>query len=234
MTEEEFFTLIGTRLAENLVEGDLELKNKRYAFNTAKTVMKQYGNIDYNRKLMFLQAQSNTNEYTLNIKPEGLSTFGNIEEDPVAMGLFRDTVGTFSTYHKSSMIEYTISRSELESWKDLFGTDDIPFRYNPYTKKLQVYDQNVGDKMILDVIKEPADDEYRQMWFIQEWTFAECMTQLGIAYRRLGSVAGPDGSQVTLDGPQLIEQGRELKNQLREDIKNSVDGWDDSAPIISG
>jgi hypothetical protein len=86
---------------------------------------------------------------------------------------------------------------------------------------------------LLECYLNLSEKEYMQIDWIFRWALAELKHTLGIAYRKFQSLPSPTG-ETSLSGSEYIQEAKEEKEALMEDIVNGVDGADSYVEIRFG
>lgn len=236
MIEADFNSLMETLLGGNLVDVELTTTDYTAAFEMAKRVHQTKGNIGESKAFVTLDVTSGATTYTVDpsilritqiLKPGG-STF--YAENPFHRATLNDLINPLigggscgSDSNQFSVLNYDLTLGYLEQLEKL-SVKDVRFTYNRYNQSLLIEQQPVSDETwLMEAYLTLTDDLYRDMVWIQDWTLAELKIILGTAYRKFSSLNTPAG-EIALDGPELIQEGREDKERLLEDIANYVDG----------
>ena len=133
------------------------------------------------------------------------------------------TGGGLLTYDLYHQFDETVAR--------LFGRDII-FTWNTVTKEIKLHREvNGPEDVMLHVFHNKPDEvllkDYQAEPWIRDWALAESKMMLGRIRGKMSSVIGPQGG-VTLDGPQLIEEGRSEKEALMDQMAKYTAG---NAPL---
>ena len=106
----------------------------------------------------------------------------------------------------------------------MFG-GEIDFYYNTVTNKLTLVRRPLGtnETLLLQTYNLRPEvqllSDFRSMAFLKEYTYALCLSTLGQAREKFGSIIGPGGG-TSLNGSALKSEALELQNKLHEDIQN--------------
>lgn len=230
MTEEEFFDEIYTMLGDSMVDVELSERDLRVAFNRAKRTYKQMGPNNQSQGYFCVPVKKGVQEYHV---PAEINTIVKVirptlawnVDDPMAMAAYN----ALFFHHPSSIgtgdfITMEYMYQNLEIWRR-YTAHDVDFHHNPrmgIVRFLQV--PKVDEQWYLECYSDSPDDIYRGVLWVQNWTLAEAKKILGGAYRKMGGVAGPDGSTMNIGGDQLIQEAQEEMRLLLEDIQNGVAG----------
>lgn len=100
---------------------------------------------------------------------------------------------------------------------------NLAFSWNENTRELVIHRQLLQqrERVILEVSMErPSADLINDRWtrnWIQDWTYAECLEQLGMIRTKFGSLPSATGS-LTLNGDSLLAKAAEMKEELLRQI----------------
>lgn len=249
MTFEDFADECMTALGGNLVDVELEEKDFRYAFKQAKKTFQQKGHNSYRRSFISIVAEKGVSTYDLPdkslgevdtivkiIRPNGAggsvgNPFQQVTYNDMMQGIGSGGSGCGSCGPNFLQYELTLQRIEM---MQRYAVNDIQFVHDKFKntiKLLKLPDRDAT--FLLDAYVNLADEEYMEILWIQMWTIAELKQILGTAYRKFNSLAAPTG-ETSLSGDQYIQESKEEKTQLLEDIENFVDGGSDYMEIRFG
>lgn len=129
------------------------------------------------------------------------------------------TGGNILTYDLYHQFNETISR--------MFGRE-IMFTWNAVSKEIKLHREIRGpEDVLLHAYHRKPDEiilaDYQAEPWIRDWALAESKIMLGRIRGKMSSIIGPQGG-VTLDGPQLIDEGTREKDELMEQMKRYVAG----------
>lgn len=81
--------------------------------------------------------------------------------------------------------------------------------------------------IVLNVVYSRTDAELIQdretSRFVEKWAMAESKIKLGYSYRKFGSIPGPGGG-LTLPGNELVQEGKEEKEKLEQELLDFLYG----------
>lgn len=129
------------------------------------------------------------------------------------------TGGGLLTYDLWHQFDETVAR--------LFGRDII-FTWNSVTKEIKLHrDVRGPEDVLLHVYHNKPEEvilsDYQAQPWIRDWGLAEAKIMLGRTRGKMSSIIGPQGG-VTLDGPQLIEEGNREKEDLMDQMSKYTNG----------
>lgn len=231
MTFDDFKEEILVSLGGNLVDVELEDIDYRVAFKKAKRTFIQKGANNMRREFMRLKVNTCQQAYML---PSNVDTIVKIVkpytgfqvDDPLYIAayneLFYDVVNN-SNYGGFDFLSYELALQKIETFHKYMAYE-TQFHHDKHRNTIQLLDKPEKDTVwLLDCYMNLTDEEYMDTTWIIEWAVAECMEILGRAYSKFSALPSPSGGEVSLGGNELIEQARQKKEQLIEDILN---GWD--------
>jgi len=237
MNDQDFQYEMETLLGGNLVDVELTEDDYDLAFQRAKRMMQQRGNNNLRRDFITIpivaetvtyQLPTNTDEIMQIIKPNGYST-----NDPFTEAAIQEIFGVTGGLTSQTLATYELSSQMLENLS-IYAVDAVPYHFDRIGKSIRfLKTPKVDQNWIADCYVHLADDEYRDIFWIQEWTLAELKIMLGRAYSKFASLSAPTG-ETSLQGDILVNEGREDKLNLIEDIKNHIDAAPTSLPILLG
>lgn len=129
------------------------------------------------------------------------------------------------------LLTYELYHQFNETVGKMFGREII-FNWNHVTKEIKMHREVSGpEDVMLHVFHEKPDDMlfsdvYAHPW-LRDWALAESKIMLGRIRGKMSSIIGPQGG-VTLDGPQLIQEGEAEKERLLEQMSKYTNG---NAPL---
>lgn len=235
MIDLDFYQELEGALGGYLVDVELTEDDYIRAFNQAKRMYKQKGNNNYRHKYSDLNVTTGVRNYPVDpsineiikiIKPGGLYT-----DNPFTIAAIQDMFNGVRS--DSGLATYELTSQMIENI-EIYTAHFTNFSFDRLNHTIELWDTPKTDETwILEVYVDLTDDEYRDVVWIYEWTLAELKITLGRAYSKFSTVGGPTG-ETSLNGDQLIQEGREDKDRLLEDIKNHVDGDMVGLPLLIG
>lgn len=240
----EFFEEVISTLGGNLVDVELCPSDLMNCFKKAKRTFIQKGHNSYRREFMVLDVDKNTTVYNL---PDVVDTVVKIVkpgsgwqlEDAFSMvaynELFSDILSGGGCCNRGGIdfLSYEFTLDRIERMRRI-AAYEIQFHHDKFRKTLTFLKRpEVNTKWLVECYTNLTDDEYRQIDWILRWTVAEAKHMLGMAYRKFSSLPGPTG-ETSLSGSEYIQEAKEEKEQLLEDILNFVDGESDYMEIRFG
>jgi len=228
-------------LGGSLIDVELVDADYQYAFDKAKRTFIQLGNNNLDRKFYPLSVTEGTSSYNLPsienidtvvriIKPRG----GLIANEPFSIATIQSLFGSFYASNQSNLFSYEMLTQYLDNIR-IYTADDIQFIYKKIKNfELTLLDPPKSDETwLIEVYADLSDDEYRDNLWVHEYSLAELKIILGRAYRKFQALSTPTG-ETSLDGDQLVQEGKEEKIELRERIGNYVDGAPAGGVIMIG
>jgi hypothetical protein len=105
-----------------------------------------------------------------------------------------------------------------------FAAQHVQFNHDVFSNKIKFFKQPQRDDVwFLDCYVELLPTELVQIDWVVRWTIAEAKIMLGAAYKKFSSLSGPTG-EFQLPGNELVQEGRDEKNDLLEEIAQGIDG----------
>lgn len=235
----DFKRYIMSRLGDNLVSVELTDEDIVPAFYHAKEEYKKRGSTPDRKQFVALDVERGKSVYDLPVDNiESIvwivQTQGGFRsEDPFHHAVINDFFfgnGNFSR----DMLVYDLTIQQIENLKR-YSAFHRQFIHHYYDNKIEFLKAPfANERWFLESYTNFSDNEFLDMTWIQDYTIAECKIILGRAYSKFSTLSTPAGD-VQLNGNELMQEGKDEKEQLIEDIRNFVDsgrpnGW----PIIMG
>lgn len=239
MTFEEFKDDILTQLGGNLVDVELEDKEIQLAFKKAKRTFQQKGHNSYRRA--FISLDVNKEQVTYQLPADVYTVVKAIKQsltfsvnDSYSLAAYNDMFGSKQSGNTGDYLSYEFTLQSIEMWRRYLAFD-VQFHFDEFAKTITFLKppEKTTDTWLIELYTNLTDEEYMDVLWIQEWAAAEAKQMLGMAYRKFSQLPGPDGS-VSLDGSSLIQEAKQEKEQLLEDILNGLDGASDYYEIRFG
>lgn len=234
MDFQSFKSDIITCLGGNLVDVELTDSDIVTAFNRAVATWEQKGNTNMSHTWLTLPVTTGQRVYTLIdgissvtrvIRP---STTGLSTDNPFHVAFIEDLYSGFDTNGSmgstgSQLMSYDLTLQLLENIEK-YSAYLQQFYYRRFTKEIELQTSPDSDDVwFLEVYKTLTDDQYRDVLWVHDWTLAECKIILGRAYSKFQSLSSPTGD-TSLNGDSLIQEGKDDKTQLLQDIADYTDG----------
>lgn len=130
---------------------------------------------------------------------------------------------------------YDFSFQYQELVARMFGRDII-FQFNPVTKKL-VLDRDIrgNEEVLIHVFQnlpEPMLFQKQQSYpWLRDWALSEAMIMLGRNRNKFATLPGPQGT-FSMDGQQMLADGQQLQQELKERLRKYEDGSQPLGMII--
>lgn len=239
MNREDFIDEIIGSLGGTIVDVELEPTDIDRCFRKAKRMFIQKGHNSYRRQFLSLDVSRDQTVYPI---PESVDTiikiikptYGWTTEDPFAMATYNDVfTNSFSGTGSADFLSYELTLQLVERWQR-YTVYDSQFSHDKFRNELTLLRKpERTTKWLVECYSNLEDTEYYDINWIIQWTVAEAKEMLGIAYRKLGSVAGPTG-ETQLSGSEYIQEAKQEKEALLLDIENFTDGAADYMEIRFG
>ena len=111
-----------------------------------------------------------------------------------------------------------------ETYEKIFA-GNIMFTWDEASRELIILRRllQAQERVVLEVVMEREEqelinDRWTKMW-IQDWTYADCLEQLGLIRSKYGTLPGANGG-ITLNGDSLLAMASEKKTELRRQIND--------------
>lgn len=144
----------------------------------------------------------------------------------MAAGSEHGVYGLF-TYHAVAQYQEVVGR--------MFG-EHIVYHYEPGDQRLTIFtlpktEETFGlEVSVVKPLHYLLRDHFARDW-IREWTLAECMTILGEKYRKFITAPGAQAG-TALKGGDLVNDAKEMKDKLKQDLLDFSDGGDAIMPFF--
>lgn len=221
---------VKTQLGANLIDVELTPEDYAYALQKAFTRYRAKSVNAIEESFLFLDLIEDTNIYRLPNDVMGVTAIRRRSLGPiVGSGAELDPFAlSYSNMYllannKLGIATYELFTEYIETVGKILGFY-TNFKYNEVTKELYIFQRPHGRETVLLEIsnKRPDEmllrDEFAMPW-IREWAVTEAQMILGQAYRKVGTVPGPNGGTV-LPGEQLIQEAKLKQQELIETILN--------------
>lgn len=241
--EEVITTLGGTLVDVELVESDIKICLKK-----AIRTFKQKGHNNFRRQFLALPVEVDTQIYPLPdspridtvvkiMRPDRETGFNST--DPLSIALYDQLFGNVlggghcGTCRQADFLTYELAL-QLQDMRSRYAAFETQFHHDKFNNTIEFYNNPRADATwIVECYTDLTEEEYMDVDWIIRWTVAEAKEMLGLAYRKFGSLPGPNG-ETSLDGNSLIQDAKTEKEALIEDILNFVDGDIDFMEIRFG
>jgi len=249
-TFEEFKEELMIALGGNLIDVELEDKDYRYAFKRAIAKFVQHGNNSYRKAFLPIEVDKSTILYQL---PEANEDNGRVDtivkvvkasggwniDDPFSIVAYNDMFNGVGTSNggcagcSTNFLQYELTMQQIENAKR-YMVYDTQFIHDKFKNTIMFLKKpELKTVWLLECYLNLTEKEYMNIDWVFRWTLAELKHTLGIAYRKFQSLAAPTG-ETTLSGSEYIQEAKEDKERLMEDIQNGVDGNDSYVEIRFG
>lgn len=247
LTQDFIDEIIGT-LGGTLVDVELETPDIELCFKKAKRIFKQKGHYGYHREFYTLPVSKGETAFDVPAEIEDIvkiikPSLGSMNpmmasiEDPMSMVMYNNIFyGTPSMggCQRADFISFELALQMAET-RTRYSAYEVQFSHDKFGNKLKVFKPAEKDgTWLLEAYRDLGDDEYQSIDWIIRWTVAEAKEMLGIAYRKFSNgIPGPMG-EAGLNGDSYIQEAKQEKEQLLEDILNFTDGATDYMEIRFG
>jgi len=236
----EFATDITTALSGNLADVELTQSDWDFAFDKSKRTFQQRANNNLDKKFYPLAVTANNRSYVIPaeenidtiirfIKPR--STFS--PNDPFSIASINQLFGNQFSGTSSGLLTYELGMQMLDN-VNIYIANDTDFIWKKRNNSLTLLDTPKTDgTWLVECYADLSDAEYEEVLWIRNFTIAECKIILGRAYRKFQSLTTPTG-ETSLDGEQLVQEGKDEQERLIESIGDYTDGDPTGAIIMIG
>jgi len=240
---QEFIDDMSTALSANLVDVELTQTDFEFAFDKAKRIFIQRGNNNYDRRFYSIAAITNQTTYSIPSE-ENIDTIVKIVKPRSSFGYAANPhhaygIQTFFSGYYGGMgsgfdaMSFILGRQLMDDY-DILLAYETQFIWKKRTNELTLLDAPKADETwMLEVYADLADEEYEDLIWIRNYTVAELKIILGRAYRKFSALSTPTG-ETSLDGEQLVAEGKEEQLILLENIGDYVDGDPTGSVFIIG
>ena len=241
MITTEFYEDILQELGGTLVDVELDFKDIDSSFRRAKSRYIQHGTNNWRKEFVpltveggkFVYEDIDENIHTIIklIKPN--KDFFNLE-DAFSMAAYQDMFAQWGTgADQMDMLSYELMLGQIERYKRMFAYD-TQFIHDKFKNKLTLLNKPRGDATwFMEAYLNLEDEEYEQINWIRRFALADAKQTLGQAYRKFSGIAAPTG-EVQLDGATMIQEAKQEKEELLQEIQDMVDGDGDYVEITFG
>lgn len=230
--KQSVFDYVRYRLSDKMVEVELEPEHYETALTRAVEFFRTRSSAAVEESFAFFTTQLNVQVYQMPeeiqfircIWRRSIGDLGNAgsQIDPFSQGYLN--VYILNSGRAGGVLNYELFKDYEFQVGRMFG-QYIDFNFNSVTKKLTLIRRPYGtwETLLLETYNlKPLCHlltDYRTLTFLKEYTYALCLSMLGQAREKFGSIPGPAGG-TTLNGAALKAEASELMKSLDEDIKN--------------
>lgn len=229
-------------LGGNLVDIELTIDDYTNAYQKAKATWFQKGNVNFNEQFIPFNAIQGQSVYNLSLLSTpaidtiikfNIPTGTFYTQNPFSIALFTDLMLGF--INQQGMDIYTYEGTlEFLDLINLYTVAYSQYTWNRRTQTLTLMKApSASDIWFIHCFTYPPDlDLYNMLW-IQEWMLAECKEILGHAYQKYSTIQGPAGD-ISLPGGALIEEAKNMKTELLQNIADYTDADESGGYILMG
>jgi hypothetical protein len=240
VTFDEFKEEIITSLGGTLVDVELSKTDIEVCFRKAKRTFKQKGHNTYNPVLVAFDIVKGQLSYPMPEKTTSVIKIirprlgGFSTEDAFSMAAYQNLFNVGAKMAGGfDFLTYELTMQQREMFRK-YAAEELDFDFNQFTHTMTLRGTPKREgRYFAETYQDMDDAHYYEVDWIVNWTIAEAMNILGIAYRKFQNLASPDGS-TGMSGSEYIQQAEEMKRKLLEDIDNMVDGNIDVMGIYVG
>ena len=234
----EFIGYIRTKLGEPKVR--VELANSHIEANLSDAVnfYREYARDNGNQRgYLVVDMEKGERLYTL---PENIMAVGAVKQGPsgnTSAWVLATMSGAMASDALSLRTFDMVSYTMLNHWiKYLRAVTRSQWRFlfNNNNKELTVMPTPSSNlRLFLSVYRENSVEEMLNDQFIREYALAMCKVSLGTIRKKFGSLPGFGGS-VSLDGSDMVSEGKEEMKVLEDDLIVSFKYSRPPLPVFHG
>lgn len=242
------FDYVRAMLGDGMIEVELDPIHYETALNRAITKFRQRSSNAVEEAYLFLELKLDQNEYRL---PDEIisvqSAYRRAIGSRTGMGAGGSLFEPFNlaytnTYLMNGTMLGGIATYELYTGYQkmigrMFGSF-IEFNWNPTRHMLTILQRPfaTGEQILLKTHNYRPDfvllqDVYAKQW-LYDYSLATCKLMLGEARSKFGSIAGPTGGGITLNGSALMSAATTEIEKLEKELENLVPGGNPMTFII--
>ena len=234
------FEYVRLMLGDGMIDVELDPKHYETALDRAINKFRQRSSNAVEESWMFLELIQDQNEYRL---PDEVIEVRSIFRRSVGSRSGLGAGGTLfepfnlaytNTYLLSGTMMGGLATYELfAGYQKLVGRmfgSYIEYSWKPTSHILTILQRPFaqGEQVLLRTYNYRPDwvllqDFYAKQW-LRDYTLATCKLMLGQARGLFGSIAGPSGGGITLNGSALITEGNQEIEKLEKEIENNIPG----------
>jgi len=234
------FEYVKTMLGNGMIDIDLDPIHMETALDRALTRFRQRSPNAVEESYSFLELIQDQNEYRL---PDEIIEVRQVFRRAVGSRTGMGAGGTlFEPFNLAYTNTYMMSGSMmggLATYEMFAGYQKLVGRmfgsYIEYKWKQQSHILTIlqrpfaqGEQVLIRTYNYRPDyvlltDIYAKQW-LRDYTLATCKMMLGEARSKFGSIAGPGGGGITLNGTALQASGKEEIANLEKEIDNLIPG----------
>jgi hypothetical protein len=224
------------RLAEGLVDVELDIEHYHYAIDKALERYRQRSSNAVEESFAFLDLQPGQSQYVLpsevilvrQIHRRGIggqSTGGGTALDPFAAAY--TNMYLLQGGQQGGLLTFELFSEQQELVGRMFGVE-INFTYNPNSHTLWIMRQITSPEQVLLWLYNQKPEEvllsdiYARPW-LSDYALAHCKTILGHAYSKFATIVGPQGG-TGLNGDALKSDADQMFEKLEQDLSNYCAG----------
>lgn len=236
-----FIADVTTALGGNLIDVELTQEDFDYALNKAIRIWQQRGNNNLNKKFVPFDVVTDQTTYDITtLTGEDVQDITRIVKprsdgssaDPFYTSYIQQ-VWAYRSQLGDNMLDFELARQNLKSF-ERYTVHETQFIWNHRTGILELLDLPKADNTwVLEAYCNLTELEYEDHLWVREYAIAESKIILGRAYRKFQALSTPTG-ETSLDGAEMVAEGKEEQTILLENINDYVDGDPTGAVILMG
>ena len=234
--KQALFQNVRYRLGDGIIDLELDPQHYEAAYNYAIKVYRQRAQNATQESYTLFTVEKNVDTYTLpqefiNVRCLYRRTVG-LETGPSSSSFDPFSSAILNTYllnynYAGGMATYDFYAGYVELAARMFG-GYVVYTFDPVTKVLRIVrdPKGSGERILIwaDVQRTQEvllQDPGAGVW-IGDWVFATLKGIIGEAREKFASIAGPGGG-TSLNGAAMKAEGKQLQEQLIQELKNYVD-----------
>jgi hypothetical protein len=240
---DKLFYSVYVKLGGTNIEVELEQDDYNVAFDEALRTYRTYSRESIHEGFLFLEAKAGEMAYQL---PEEIDSVKEIRRLRTALLMGGNGFEPFSAAFIQHTLRYRdttfpglLNFEALTQFQEQIGRmfgEHIMFEFDEGEGKLHLWRTLRGDETVMlecsavKSIDRLLKNSAAYKWLMQ-YTEAGVRMILGEKYSKLATIPGPQGGTV-LKGSDLIATGKEMKEQLIQDLLDSTDGGGGPIPFF--
>ena len=237
----EFVSYIEESLGGNLIDVEFFQADYDRALDTAIRTWKQKGNNNLDKKFIPFSIVADQQEYDITtLTGESIDTIVRIikpkssgsSADPFYTSFIQNLMADWSNIG-DRMAEYELIKQSIKTY-ERYMNYETQFIWKKRTGYLTLLgNPKIDTTWILEAYCDLTELEYEDHLWIREYALAEAKCILGRAYRKFQALSTPSG-ETALDGNELVQEGKDEKLALIENIADYVDGDPTGGLVLMG
>ena len=234
--KQALFTNVRYRLADGIVDLELDPQHYEAAYNYAIKIYRQRSQNATAESYILMTVEKNVDTYTLpeqiiNVRSIFRRTVG-LETGPASSSFDPFSSAILNTYllnynYAGGMATYDFYAGYVELAARMFG-GYVVYTFDPVSKVLRIVrdPKGSGERVLIWADVQRTEEVLLQdpgagVW-IGDWVYATLKGIMGEAREKFATIAGPAGGS-SLNGAALKGECKELQERLLDELKRYVD-----------